>query len=159
MDEVTGADGAGARDSHGSEEILPLTSIVLNGTAASADTAIDEAGVLLVQAGAVRPAYVEAMHDRELAVSTYMGHGLAIPHGTDRGKGDVLRSGMSFVRYVDPLDWDGGEVRIVIAIAARGSEHLALMQRVAAVFADPARVETLERASTAEEVRRVLTER
>lgn len=60
-------------------EVLPLESIVLAGTATSADAAIDEAGALLVAADAVDPAYVEAMHEREKSVSTYMGNGLAIP--------------------------------------------------------------------------------
>ena len=81
--------------------------IVLQGSATSRDEAIDEAGRLLVAAGAVDPSYVEAMHEREKSVSTHMGNGLAIPHGTNEAKGAIHRSAISFVRYSDPVDWAG----------------------------------------------------
>ena len=68
------------------DDVLALDSIVLNGTATTRDEAITEAGQLLVAAGAVEPAYVDAMHEREKSVSTYMGNGLAIPHGTNEAK-------------------------------------------------------------------------
>lgn len=74
------ADGVGA-------DVLAIDSIVLSGRASNAGEAIDEAGRLLVTAGAVEPGYVEAMHEREKSVSTYMGNGLAIPHGTNDAKG------------------------------------------------------------------------
>ena len=68
-------------------DVLARQSIVLGGTATSRDDAISEAGDLLVAAGAVDPAYVDAMHERETSVSTAMGNSLAIPHGTNEAKG------------------------------------------------------------------------
>ena len=67
-------------------DVLALEAIVLDGTATNSAEAINEAGQLLVAAGAVDPAYVDAMHEREQSVSTYMGNGLAIPHGTNEAK-------------------------------------------------------------------------
>src|SRR5699024_11038034 len=86
-----------------SATILAPDSIVLSGTASDSASGIDEAGALLVAAGAVDEGYVEAMHDREASVSTFMGNGLAIPHGTHEAKSSITRSSMSFVRYPDGI--------------------------------------------------------
>ncbi|WP_010533715.1 PTS sugar transporter subunit IIA [Brachybacterium squillarum] len=136
----------------GTAEILSRDSIVLSGTATSADAAIDEAGALLVAAGAVDQGYVEAMHDREASVSTFMGNGLAIPHGTNEAKESIARSGMTFTRYPGGIDWNGNPVTFVVGIAGVGNEHLELLQKVAMTFSDPAQVARLENASSADEI-------
>ena len=66
-----------------SDTILSRANVVAAGSAATREDAIREAGELLVKAGAVDPGYVDSLHDRERTVSTYMGNGLAIPHGTN----------------------------------------------------------------------------
>ncbi|KQQ41615.1 PTS mannitol transporter subunit IICBA [Nocardioides sp. Leaf307] len=136
--------------------LLARESIVLDGTARSRDDAITEAGRLLVAAGAAEPAYVEAMHEREASVSTFMGNGLAIPHGTNEAKSSVHRTAISLVRYSDGLDWKGKQVRFVVGIAAVGKDHLKLLGRIAEVFLDDDQVARLERASTTDEVLEVL---
>ena len=137
-------------------EILAADSIVLSGSARDAASGIDEAGALLVAAGAVDEGYVAAMHDREATVSTFMGNGLAIPHGTNEAKSSITRSAMSFVRYPDGIDWNGNPTTFVIGIAGVGDEHLALLQKVAMTFSDPAQVERLENATTTEEILEIL---
>ena len=138
--------------------LLDRGSIVLDGGTASRDDAISRAGGLLVEAGAVAPAYVDAMHVREQSVSTAMGNGLAIPHGTNEAKADVQRTAISFVRYPDGIDWNGKQVRFVVGIAALGNEHLKLLGRIAEVFTDSAQVERLESAASADDVLAVLGE-
>ena len=133
-------------------EILARSSIVLDGSATNAASGIDEAGALLVAAGAVHESYVQAMHDREATVSTFMGNGLAIPHGTGDAKESITRSAMSFVRHPEGIDWGGSEVNFVIGIAGVGNEHLTLLQNVAMTFSDPSQVTRLEEATTAEEI-------
>ncbi|GAB3197360.1 PTS sugar transporter subunit IIA [Nocardioides hungaricus] len=157
--------GAGAAPSAAAEPeagdtggLLAPESIVLDGGTASRDEAITRAGELLVAAGAVDPAYVEAMHVREQSVSTAMGNLLAIPHGTNEAKADVRRTALSFARYPDGLDWNGREVRYVVGVAALGNEHLKLMARLAEVFTDPDRVRLLEQASSPLDVLEVLGE-
>lgn len=142
-------DGAGA-------DLLTLDSIVLMGSATTTDDAIDEAGRLLVAAGAVEPAYVEAMHERERSVSTYMGNGLAIPHGTNESKGAIRHSGISFVRYPNPVDWNGKPAEFVVGIAGAGKDHMELLTQIAHVFLDKEEVARLRGAQTAEEVKAVL---
>lgn len=98
------------------------------------------------------------MHEREKSVSTYMGNGLAIPHGTNDAKGAIRHSGISFVRYPEPIDWNGKPAEFVVGIAGAGKDHMALLTRIAHVFLDKDEVERLRRASTPEEVRAVLSE-
>ncbi|MFL0456850.1 PTS sugar transporter subunit IIA [Brachybacterium paraconglomeratum] len=146
-----------AKDSTDSApQILAPSSIILDGTATDSASGIDEAGALLVAAGAVDEGYVRAMHDREATVSTFMGNGLAIPHGTNEAKSSITRSAMSFVRYPGGIDWNGNSTTFVIGIAGVGNEHLTLLQKVAMTFSDPAQVKRLEDATTTDEILEIL---
>ncbi|WP_243841716.1 PTS mannitol transporter subunit IICBA [Mycobacterium sp. DL592] len=138
------------------EDVLSMEAIVLAGTATTRDGAIGEAGRLLVASGAVKPAYVEAMYEREASVSTYMGNGLAIPHGTNDAKSAIKRSGISFVRYAEPIDWNGKPAEFVVGIAGAGKDHMDLLTRIAGVFLSKDEVARLRAAQTPEEVREVL---
>ncbi|HEX6149451.1 PTS mannitol transporter subunit IICBA [Nocardioides sp.] len=151
-----GAAVEAATDSGGGD-VLAAESVVLAGTAATRDEAITEAGNLLVAAGAVDPSYVDSMHAREQSVSTHMGNGLAIPHGTNEAKSAIRRTGLSFVRYGAPVDWNGKPAEFVVGIAGAGDDHLALLSRIAEVFTDTEQVERLRAATTVEEVRAVLS--
>ncbi len=138
------------------DDVLTLDSIVLAGSATTTDDAIDEAGRLLVASGAVEPAYVDAMHEREKSVSTYMGNGLAIPHGTNEAKGAIRHTGISFVRYPKPVDWNGKPAEFVVGIAGAGKDHMALLSQIASVFLDKDEVARLRAAQTPAEVKAVL---
>ncbi|WP_019136401.1 PTS sugar transporter subunit IIA [Cellulomonas massiliensis] len=116
--------------------VLTKDLVVVSGSARTRDDAIREAGGLLVAAGAVTPAYVDAMAERERTVSTFMGNGLAIPHGTNESKGTIVRSAVSLVRYDEPLDWGGNPVRVVVGIAGKNDEHLDILGKIAVVFSD-----------------------
>jgi PTS system mannitol-specific IIC component len=140
----------------GEPDVLSPSSIVLGGTARDRDSAIEEAGRLLVEAGSVDPSYVAAMHEREKSVSTFMGNGLAIPHGTNEAKGAIRRTGISFVRYDEPVDWNGKPAEFVLGIAGAGNDHLALLSKIAEVFTDKDRVAQLRAARSADEVLEVL---
>ena len=155
-DEAPAADGTARSDADSAPQILAPSSIVLDGTATDSASGIDEAGALLVAAGAVDEGYVRAMHDREATVSTFMGNGLAIPHGTNEAKSSITRSAMSFVRYPGGIDWNGNPTTFVIGIAGVGNEHLTLLQKVAMTFSDPAQVKRLEDATTTDEILEIL---
>jgi mannitol PTS system EIICBA or EIICB component len=136
--------------------LLPEAGIVLSGTAFTRDDAITEAGELLVATGVVEPAYVAAMHERERSVSTQMGNGLAIPHGTNEAKSLIRTSGLSFVRYPDGIDWNGKPTTFVVGVAGAGDDHLALLGKIAEVFLDPERVAALEAATTKAQILGIL---
>lgn len=134
------------------EQVLTVDTIVLDGTAASRDEAIDKAGQLLVSTGKVDSPYVAAMHEREASVSTFMGNGLAIPHGTNEAKDAIHSSAMSFIRLDQPVDWNGKPVNFVIGIAGAGGTHLELLQKIAKTFSNKESVAQLEAASTPQEI-------
>jgi mannitol PTS system EIIA component len=139
-------------------DILALSQIKVPGAAMSKDEAIREAGQLLVDAGAVSPEYVDAMFEREKSVSTYMGNYLAIPHGTNEAKDTIARSGLSVVRYDQPIDWDGNEVRFAVGVAGVNNGHLEILNKIAIVFSDTDEVDKLLAAGSAEELYQLLHE-
>ena len=131
--------------------VLDLDRIKLSGDATTRDDAIREVGKLLVDSGSVTQAYADAMFDREESVSTYMGNLLAIPHGTNEAKDGILTSALAFVRYDQPIDWDGNPVRFVVGIAGKGDDHLGILSGIAIAFSDEATVEKLGAATTPQE--------
>ncbi|MGY1710445.1 PTS sugar transporter subunit IIA [Geodermatophilus sp. SYSU D00758] len=137
-------------------EILTPSQVKVPGSARTKDDAIREAGQILVDAGAVDPAYVDAMFERERSVSTYMGNYLAIPHGTNEAKGSIHRSALSVVRYDQPIDWDGNEVRFAVGVAGVEGGHLEILGKMAVVFSDTDEVDRLLAAGSAEEVHQLL---
>jgi PTS system mannitol-specific IIC component len=161
LGKVNGGNGAAPApleqaDDAPTQDVLTVESIVLAGTATSRDAAISEAGRLLVACGAVEPSYVDAMHEREGSVSTYMGNGLAIPHGTNEAKDSIRHTGISFVRYAEPIDWNGKPAEFVVGIAGAGKDHMALLTKIAGVFLNKDEVARLRDATSAEQIQSVL---
>lgn len=137
-------------------DLLDRTAVRLDATATDRDDAIRQCGQALVRAGAVEPAYIETMIERERSVSTYVGEGVAIPHGTLAGKDAVRRDAISVVRFPGEVDWDGNGVVLCIGIAARGDGHVALLSELAQILLDPDRARALREASDVDEVIRLL---
>jgi PTS system mannitol-specific IIA component len=133
-------------------DVLTLSQIKVPGTARSKDDAIRETGEILIDAGAVEPAYIDSMFERERSVSTYMGNYLAIPHGTNESKDSIKRSALSVIRYEEPIDWDGNEVRFALGIAGYQGGHMDILSRIAIVFSDTDEVDKLLAAKSAEEI-------
>ena len=141
-----------------SAEVLSEDSIVLSGSARTLDDAITEAGRLLVAAGAVDDSYVDAMHEREKSVSTFMGNGLAIPHGTNEAKPSIRRTAISFVRYDEPIDWLGQPAEFVVGIAGAGDDHLSVLSSLAGIFTDDDAIARLRSAGAPSDVLAALGE-
>jgi PTS system mannitol-specific IIC component len=78
------------------------------------------------------------------------------PHFAPRVKGLINRTGISFVRYAQPLDWNGKPTEFVIGIAGAGDDHLALLSRIAETFTDQDAVARLRTATTPDEVLAIL---
>ncbi|WP_026117359.1 PTS sugar transporter subunit IIA [Nocardiopsis alkaliphila] len=136
--------------------VLNADAIRLGRTARDRADAIDQCGHLLVESGAVEPGYVRAMHEREASIPTFMGEGVAIPHGTDASRALVRRTALAIVQFPEGVDWDGPTVHVAIAIAASGEEHLKVLSSLAGVLADPERAARLRSATDPEEVLELL---
>lgn len=137
--------------------VLSLDQVRIHSGGSTQEAALQEATDILVTAGAVTPAYVDAMRQREQTVSTYMGNGLAIPHGTNDAKDAILGSALSVVRYDGGVDWDGEQATFVVGIAGRGDEHLEILSQIAILFSDEDDVAKLNAAQTPEELYTLLS--
>ena len=144
-EEETIPDPAGAvAESVLKKKVIDEKGVVLNLAPVSKEEAIRAAGELLVKQGCVEPAYVDAMLDREKLVSTYMGMGLAIPHGTTQAKGTVKKTGIVFTQYPEGVDFDGEKAQLVIGIAGIGDEHLDLLSKICDALEDEAVLEKMK---------------
>ncbi len=120
-----------------SNEILSLDDIRVGQAAASQAEAIDAAGAMLVARGLVGSDYVDAMHKREESVSTYMGNGVALPHGTFEVKESVEGTGIVVLQYPDGVEWGtAGIAHLVIGLAAEGDDHIDILSQLAEVLQD-----------------------
>ncbi|WPC04375.1 phosphoenolpyruvate--protein phosphotransferase [Pseudomonas benzenivorans] len=108
---------------------LNAKQIQMGGRAASKSAALAMLADSLVGEGLVAPGYLAGMQAREAQGSTYLGQGIAIPHGTPETRDQVYRTGVRLIQFPDGVDWgDGQRVYLAIAIAARSDEHLRLLQ-------------------------------
>ncbi|WP_433072978.1 PTS sugar transporter subunit IIA [Dactylosporangium sp. CA-052675] len=133
-------------------DLLARDAIRLGERAGSRDEAIRRCGAVLVEIGAVGPAYVEAMLERERSVSTYIGEGVAIPHGTLNSKETVVRDALAVLAFPGGVDWDGEDVRVCVAIAAAGDGHVDILAALAEILMDPDQAARLRAATSADEV-------
>ncbi|GAA3410273.1 PTS sugar transporter subunit IIA [Streptosporangium vulgare] len=137
---------------------LPLDprAIRLTASATDRDDAIRQCGEALLAVGAVESAYVATMLERERSISTYVGEGVAIPHGTLAAKDAVRHDAISVVRFPGGVDWDGDQVTVCIGIAAKGDGHVRLLAELAQILMDPDQARTLREATEVAEVVRLL---
>ena len=150
-EEKTSEEPVHASEATGSEpDVAPVLQRgnILTGLAPEPkETAIRRAGELLVAGGYVDASYVDAMLAREEMATTYMGMGLAIPHGTSEAKAAVRRSGIVVLQYPEGVDFGDEKARLVIGIAGVGDAHLDLLARVAGALEDPDVLESLSTTS------------
>lgn len=139
------------------EGLLDPRAVLLHESAASREEAVRRCGRVLVEVGAVAEPYVAAMLERERSISTYVGEGVAIPHGTAASKRDVARDALCVVRFPGGVDWDGERVTLCVGIAAAGDGHVPLLAALAEILLDPDRARALREATEVDDVLKELT--
>ncbi|SDS07005.1 PTS system, mannitol-specific IIA component [Paenibacillaceae bacterium GAS479] len=133
--------------------ILNASLIKLNVQVADKWEAVRMAGQLLVDGGHVEEGYVAKMIEREQALSTYMGSGLAIPHGTNEGKALIKSTALSMLQVPGGVDFGGDEPAVlVVGIAAQNGEHMDILTSVAMVCSEEENMERIRTAQSAEEI-------
>jgi PTS system mannitol-specific IIA component len=121
--------------------------------------AIERAGKLLADNGYVNMDYIEGMKKRENDITTYIGNGIAIPHGTSDYIKHINRSGIVVVQYPKGVDFGEGNVAyILIGIAGLNNEHLEILSEIAIACQDEHNVEKLRNAVTKEDIISILSE-
>lgn len=120
-----------AKDYHGG--VLIRKNIRLNLPSEPKEQVIRHIGQALVDSGYVTPKYVDAMIAKEDVFNTAIGNSLAIPHGIESAIGEIKNSGLAIFTYPDGVDWGNGEtVKLVIAVASVGDDHIETLSKIAA---------------------------
>lgn len=139
-------------------ELLAPGRVRLGQAAADWEAAVRLVGGLLVADGAVESGYVDAMIERERSVApTFVGEGVAIPHGTLASRDLIHRDVLCAVQFPAGVDWQGDRVVLCIGIAARGDLHVPVLAQLAELLMEPDRAEALRQAATAEQLLALLT--
>lgn len=125
------------------KEMLQKKNIILNCQAQSKDEVIKKIGNILVESGYVLPSYVDAMIERDKVFATYMGNGIALPHGVSSAKNDIIASGIAVMIFPEGTDWDGEKATVVIGIAGKGEEHLDILGNIASKLGEEEAVEAV----------------
>lgn len=136
--------------------LLEPTAVHLGLRATDRFDAVTQAGRALLQIGAVDEPYLDAMLERERGLSTYLGEGFALPHGTDASRVHVRRPAIAVLQFPDGVEWDGEQVQVAIAVASASDEHVRVLAALATVITDPDRAEQLRTAADPEVVMELL---
>ncbi len=131
------------------KKVMVAEGIKLNQKSVTKEEAIQAAGELMVKLGYVGPEYVDAMQEREKLVTTYMGMGVAIPHGTTQAKGTVKKTGIVLLQYPEGVSFGDEKAYLVFGIAGIGDEHLDLLANICSTLESE---ETLEGMKTTKDV-------
>lgn len=113
------------------ETVLKRDNIRVCLDSVSKEEAIKMAGQMLFESGYVGKEYIDGMLAREKEVSTYMGRGIAIPHGENAVKESVKKSGIVVLQFPNGVEFETGVAKLVVGIAGKGDEHLSILANIA----------------------------
>ncbi|EIO3982766.1 fused PTS fructose transporter subunit IIA/HPr protein [Vibrio vulnificus] len=135
--------------------MLKLTSsdITLQQSADNKLDAIKSIAAALTAKGLVEQGYVEGMLNREAQNSTFLGNGIAIPHGTTDTRDLVQNTGVAVHHFPNGVEWgDGNKVYLAIGIAAKSDEHLGILKQLTKVLSADGVEARLQQATTEQEI-------
>src|SRR5699024_11131839 len=164
------------------QDILQAENIELNVDFNNKEEAVIYVGNMLENAGLVNKKYIDKMLERETVTSTYMGNALAIPHGTDDAKSEVLKTGIAVVTVPNGVDYGDGNIakvligiavvivpnvvdegngniaKVLIGIAGQGDENLEVLSNIAIVCSEEENVDQIVEATSPEEIIQLFNE-
>jgi mannitol PTS system EIIA component len=119
-------------------ETLTSEMVRLGAQAADKAAAIRQAGEVLIEVGCVAPSYVDGMLARERVMSTYLGNGIAIPHGERADLRSVYRTGVSVLQLPEGVEWESGErAYLVIGLASIDQKHVEVLSNLVDLLQAP----------------------
>lgn len=136
---------------------LPISDIHLAAAASDKKNAIEQVAKALENAGYAKSGYAQGMLNRETQAPTFLGNGIAIPHGTTETRDQVLKTGFAVFQFPDGIDWgDNQTAYIVIGIAAQSNEHLELLRQLTHIISDEHTADAMAKANTPEALKQLL---
>jgi phosphoenolpyruvate-protein phosphotransferase len=123
---------------------LNLNQVSLNSSPSNKEEAIRLAGQVLVQTGNIQPGYIDSMLGREKVANTFLGNGIAIPHGLPEDRELINHTGIAVMQVPGGVTWNQGEtVHLIVSIAAKSDEHIEVLRRLTRVLGNKAQVDQL----------------
>ncbi|EMI7063965.1 fused PTS fructose transporter subunit IIA/HPr protein [Providencia rettgeri] len=136
---------------------LPISDIHLAAAASDKKNAIEQVAKALENAGYAKSGYAQGMLNRETQAPTFLGNGIAIPHGTTQTRDQVLKTGFAVFQFPNGIDWgDNQTAYIVIGIAAQSNEHLELLRQLTHIISDEHTADAMAKADTPEALKQLL---
>lgn len=132
--------------------ILKIENIRTGLAPESKEEAIRRVGQILYDSGYVDVSYIDAMIERENLTTTYMGMGLAIPHGTSEAKAAVKKSGIAVLQYPEGVEFGDERAHLIIGIAGVGDSHLEILAKVSEALEDEEVLDRLSKSADASEI-------
>ncbi|GAA0587291.1 phosphoenolpyruvate--protein phosphotransferase [Caenispirillum bisanense] len=127
--------------------------VALGRAATDKADAIRQAAAILAAAGKVDAAYADSMLAREAQTATYLGNGIAIPHGLRGDAGMIRDTALCVVQFPAGVEWNPGEVvHLAVGIAARSDEHIQVLANLTDVLTDEAAARRLATTSDPQDV-------
>lgn len=140
------------------DEILRKENILLGLERVEKEDAIQMAGRLLVDSGYAEEEYIQAMLDREKVVSTYIGNGVAIPHGVGSSKDQIKQSGIVVLQFPQGIDFgESNTAYLIIGIAGKDNDHLKILSNIATSLENEKVVEKLVNTKNVNDIYKIFT--
>jgi phosphoenolpyruvate-protein phosphotransferase len=137
---------------------LEAADIQVGAQAASKEDAIRQVAALLVRSGHIEPGYAESMLARERVANTYLGHGVAIPHGLPKDRELIRRTGIAVLQVPGGVSWQPGDTAcLIVGIAAKSDEHLDILSNLTGLLYDAGLIGRLTVTTNPEEIARALS--
>jgi phosphocarrier protein FPr len=132
--------------------------ILLQAHAEEKQDAICQAGQLLVDSGCIEAGYIASMLSREKVANTYLGNGIAIPHGMPADRDLIKQTGIAVVQFPVGVPWNPGDTaHLIVGIAAKSDEHIEVLKRLTRVLGDKAQVDRLVQTTDPRDIIEALT--
>ena len=139
-------------------DVLGPEDVMIGCVASSMEEAIRVVGGRLVERGSVTEEYLDGMLEREATVSTYLGNGVALPHGVLASKDHIRATGIVVGQFPGGVDWGAGTAYLVVGLAASGEEHVEVLSQLAEVLQDEEKCAELAQTGDADVILTTLTE-
>ncbi len=132
---------------------LESNNVQLHAEARDKIEAIRKVGKMLVESGNIKPDYIESMLNREKVANTFLGNGIAIPHGLPKNRESIIRTGIAVMQVPAGVEWNPGEiVYLIVGIAARSDEHIGILTNLTHILDNEKLIQKLSSTENAEDI-------
>lgn len=133
---------------------LSSENIILNRHELNKKEALLKLGDFLISKGFAKEGYEKGMLEREGISSTYLGNGIAIPHGTPSSRSLVNKTGIVLFHFPEGIPWtaNGDKAYLVLGITANSEEHLTILKKISKILGQEGIEEAIKRVSSVDDI-------